>query len=116
MNSHNQVNIERLILSSYLQLDLTPDVFKRDCRKRLDINIFIMPFHKRIAERINKSIQDNDPLPYLLCLLQDKIVGTNYENDLLLIEATTPISNDCGLDWYINYLVQNKIEREFNHE
>lgn len=114
---HNQVNIERVVLSSYLQIDLTTDYsFKNNTRKILDVDMFIIPFHKRIAERINKSIQIKEPLPFLFCTIQDKIMGTGYENDLLLIEATIPLSLDCGLDWYINYLIQNKIEREFAHE
>lgn len=112
----NQVNIERAVLASYLRIDLTTDAFKNNTRKKLDVNMFIMPFHKRIAQRINNYIDKKEPLPFLFCTIQDKIVGTEYENDLLLIEATTPLSNNCGLDWYINYLIQNKIEREFINE
>ena len=110
--THNQVNIERAVLSSYLLLDLTTD----DNREKLDKDIFIMPFHKRLAERINESISKKEPLPFLLCLLQDKVIGTQYENDLLLIEATIPLDHKCGLGWYINYLTQNKVERIFNNE
>jgi len=112
----NQANIERTVLSSYLQIDLTTDFLKDNTRKKLDVSIFIIPFHKRIAERINDAINKKEPLPFLLCMLQDKITGTSYESELLLIEASSPISLDCGLEWYINYLIQNKIEREFGNE
>lgn len=111
---HNQINIERTVLSSYLLQDMTLDAFKSDCRKKLNKDIFIMPFHRRIAEKINEAIEEKKPLPFLFTEIQDKIIGTYYENELLLIEATNPLSNSCGLDWYIDKLQQNKIKRELN--
>ena len=108
-----QMNLERAVLSSYLLIDLTPDEFKSNPREKLDTESFVLPFHKRIAKKINECIEAKKPLPFLHTILQDKAEGTKYEDNLLLIEATLPLSIDCGLKTYTQLLVQKKIEREF---
>ena len=108
-----QINLERAVLASYLLIDLTQDEFKINPREKLDPEIFTLPFHKRVAKMINEWIEAKKPLPLLHAILQEKIEGTKYEDYLLLIEATNPLSIDCGLKYYTQLLLQKRVEREF---
>ncbi len=85
----DKLNIENAILSTFLfanemSNDLTW-IFK------LDTSIFSNPFRKRVAAKIN-DVED-DAYGFLSYEIEESVIGTQYEQDMIEILAATPITN-----------------------
>lgn len=55
----------------------------------IDPKYFVLPFHKKIATKINESIRDGT-LGLCSYILQDKVKRTRYEPDFIEILLITP--------------------------
>ncbi len=79
-------NLEATILATVLYAGEYKD---DDLVFVLDPKYFTLPFHKRVATKINEAIADNT-LGLCSYILQDKVKGTRYEHDFLEIISATP--------------------------
>ncbi len=82
---------EQTILSAFLFAeynrcpDETPEYFK------LDVPLFSTPLMRRIANKINETVEAGESLDLLSIELEEKLKGTTYENEWLEIMAAHPL-------------------------
>lgn len=105
-----QLNIERAVLASYIyhdefctKDDPTPPV--------IDHNLFTMPFHRRLMERINEAIRNNSKISIVCFEIQGKLTHPNHQSDWLEILATHHMPRET-VKHYAEWLKISKIKRE----
>ena len=80
-------SVEDAILSSFLFAPIMSDTKKLF---KLNVDYFTTAFRKRVAENINKAI-DNDTLGMLDTTIEEKVTGTRFHIVYLDILAQTPM-------------------------
>ena len=80
-------SIETAILNTMLECEY----FHNEKPFKLDSQVFTYPYNKRVAERINETIDKEDSLSLLSFLIQDKSANTKHEQDFLEILTQTPL-------------------------
>ena len=82
---NNVSRIEKTILGTILiTAEYGNEVIK------VEPKYFINPFHKRVAKKINESIDDNT-ISILYYYLEDKCVGTNFEQMFIDLISVVPV-------------------------
>jgi|LSQX01.1.fsa_nt_gb hypothetical protein len=105
-----QINIERAVLSSYIYYD--EFCAKGDTNPPvIDHNLFTVPFHRRIMERINEVIKNNGKISIVCFDIQDKLKYPSHQNEWLAILATNHLPQET-VKHYVERLKINMIKRE----
>lgn len=107
-----QIAIERSVLSTYIYFD---NFYFKEKINQVDSEVFYMPFHKRVMSKFNEALKENIPLGLKAIELEEKIKGTQYEDDWLYILATNPLPLNA-LIWYVDKLKEKKIKRELEND
>lgn len=109
-NASAQMNIERAVLSSYIYHD--EFCAKGDTNPpAIDHNLFTMPFHRRLMERINEAIKNNSKISIVCFQIQEKLNHPNHQKDWLEILATNHLPRET-VKHYVEWLKISKIKRE----
>ena len=106
-NTSAQLNIERAVLSTYVYWDDFNKTKAPDLKK----DLFLMPFHKRLAEVIQEEITANRTISIKIFQIEEKIKHPNAQEDWLNILVTNPLPPFMLKD-YVEVLTLKKIERE----
>ena len=101
-------DIERTMLSSLLQCDMTPDPTIADFR--VEPSLFVHPLHKLVAKAI-KKLQEKGYPPYdayVQEVIKAESLDKNMQNAYIEILAANPIATRENLERYYKILKKRR--------
>ena len=81
------------------------------CVPKMNPEDFYYPFHRKLVKALNSAIERGESLGLALMKIEEKISGTEYEQDYVMATGSTPLPSKAALDYYAE-LKRQRIIRE----